>query len=159
MFVHLLGQDVDQLIHKHVAAMCIQKKWLSILNIHDGLIDTALQIEVLYDEHSRAMLMTNHNAKILKFVARRLPYLTRIEDIIQVWNKVILLPIRSGILLAMRQNILQRDTVTWWMTDQVIQEIFKYYKILSSFCRQRIGKRLNRISKLYLHPFFSLSAH
>lgn len=148
MFNTILNQDANELIHQHVAAMIIQKHWDNMLDRHEALIEVALQIEVWYDQYSRGIMITHHNLHILKFVYSRLLNYPLIQYIMVVWNKLILLPIRCGLIAALREN-------EQGETHILLSHFVTLYTRLGILCQQRMGKRLRKI--LRTDPFFSVS--
>lgn len=148
MFDKILCSDVNELIHEHAAALIIRKHWHNMLDRHDALIETAFQIEVWFDQYSRGIMITQHNLRILKFVHSRLQNYPPIQYIMLVWNKFILLPIRCGLIAALREN-------EQGETHNLLSHFVTLYTRLGILCHQRIGKRLRKI--LRTDPFFSVS--
>ena len=137
MLAHILGEDVDGLIHKHVAAMRIQKNWRRILEVHEGLIDTVLEMEVWWNEVNCGIFITSHNIRLLEFVASRFRRTPFLQGVSSLWRKIILLTVRAGIMCGIRENQTEKNPI--------ILRMLSAYDIISVCCGHRFGKRLRKM--------------
>lgn len=137
MLTHILGEDVDRLIHQHVASMRIQKHWRRILKVHEGLIDTALEMEVWWNKVNCGIFITSYNIRVLEFVASRFKQTPSLQGVSSFWREIILLTVRAGIMCGIRESETEKYPI--------ILRMLSAYELISVHCGHRIGKRLRRL--------------
>ena len=129
--------DVRELIYQNVAAMFIQKNWNRISNVNESLIHIALEMEVWWDKLNCGILITPYNIHVLEFVAVRLKKNHLLQGASFFWREIILLTVRAGIMYEIRENAIENHAN--------ILRTLSAYKLISVYCKHRIGKRLRRL--------------